>query len=111
MIRLDALQLSTARVFDCIYSNKVLHHFSVDEFSRSVSRQEDLLTGDGQVLHSFWRGEGQEEHLGLRFVYQTEESLRVILSEVFDITDLSEDKYASERCNGFDSNATAAGLY
>ena len=91
MICLDAVQLSADRVFDCIYSNKVLHHLAVDDLSRSVSRQEELLAADGQVLHSFWRGEGEEEHLGLRFVYETEESLCVIFGEIFDITDLSED--------------------
>ena len=88
LICLDAVELRTDRVFDGIYSNKVLHHLSLDELSQSVRRQRDLLNSNSLILHSFWRGEGEEEHHRLRFVYQTEESLRAIFGEVFNVIEI-----------------------
>ena len=39
-------------------------------------------------MHSFWRGTGVDEHHGLRFVYQTEDSIRSIVGEVFNVVDI-----------------------
>ena len=36
------------------------------------------------VMHSFWRGDGAEEHHGLKFIYQTEDSIRTIFDAGFD---------------------------
>jgi len=76
--------LETDRVFDCVYSNKVLHHLTIEQLSKSLHRQKEVLSRNGLVMHSFWRVEGMEEHHGLRFVYQTEDSIRAIFSESFD---------------------------
>ena len=84
LIRLDAVALETDRVFDCIYSNKVLHHLTNEQLEKSLLRQKEVLSKDGLIMHSFWRGDGVEEHHGLRFVYQTEASIREILGESFD---------------------------
>lgn len=83
LMLLDAVELQTDRAFDCIYSNKVLHHLAEDDLCRSVQRQCELLTENGCVMHSFWRGEGVDEHHGLRFAYQTEESVRKIFCSNF----------------------------
>lgn len=88
LLLLDAVKLDTERTFDCIYSNKVLHHLTVEELSASLRRQKDILTGTGMVFHSFWRGEGTEEHHGLRFVYQDEESLRKTFCSTFSRVDV-----------------------
>jgi len=88
LLCLDAVELDTARTFDCIYSNKVLHHLTNAELAKSVHKQGELLSDNGIVLHSFWRGTGIEEHQGLKFVYQTEESLRSIFGGVFKILDV-----------------------
>ena len=40
------------------------------------------------IKHSFWYGTGVEEHHGLRFVYQTEETLRSIVGAVFNVLDV-----------------------
>lgn len=88
LLHLDAVELDTAREFDGIYSNKVLHHLSEDQLTRSIERQALRLAEGGVVLHSFWRGTGTEEHHGLRFVYQTEDSLRSIFSPVFTVLDV-----------------------
>ncbi len=88
LIRLDAVTLDTERSFDCIYSNKVLHHLTNEELTQSLCRQKAILSSMGFIMHSFWRGTGIEEHHGLKFVNQTEASLRSIVSKVFDIVDI-----------------------
>lgn len=88
LLHLDAVELETARKFDGLYSNKVLHHLSEEQLGRSVEQQALLLAEGGIVLHSFWRGAGTEEHHGLRFVYQTQDSLRSVFSRVFTVVDV-----------------------
>jgi len=39
-------------------------------------------------MHSFWRGAGIEEHHGLKFVYQSEDSIRSIVSDLFTVIDI-----------------------
>ena len=39
-------------------------------------------------MHSFWCGTGVDEHHGLRFVYQTEDTIRTIVGEVFKVLDI-----------------------
>jgi cyclopropane fatty-acyl-phospholipid synthase-like methyltransferase len=75
LLKLDAVTIETERTFDCIYSNKVLHHLAKPELRRSFARQKELLTAGGLLMHSFWYGDKEEEHHGLRFVYYTEETL------------------------------------
>lgn len=84
VIRLDAVELETDRAFDCIYSNKVLHHLTGEQLRKSLPRQKKVLSRNGLVMHSFWRGDGVEEHHGLKFIYQTEDSIRAIFGDSFD---------------------------
>lgn len=88
LIRLDAVELNTERVFDCIYSNKVLHHLTDEDLKNSLRRQKQVLSGKGLIMHSFWCGTGVDEHHGLKFVYQTEETLRSMVGEIFNVLDV-----------------------
>lgn len=88
LIQLDAVELDTERVFDCVYSNKVLHHLTVEELTKSLRRQRRILAGTGLILHSFWHGTGVDEHHGLKFVYQTEETVRSVVGEFFNVLDI-----------------------
>ena len=88
LIHLDAINLQTERHFDCIYSNKVLHHLTEAELTASLCRQKEVLSSPGLIMHSFWVGDGVDEHHGLRFVYQTEESIRSIVSKYFSVVDV-----------------------
>lgn len=88
LIQLDAVELDTERVFDCIYSNKVLHHLTDKELTKSLRRQRQVLSDKGLIMHSFWHGTGVDEHHGLKFVNQTEESLRSIIGEIFNVLDV-----------------------
>jgi len=85
---LDAVTLKTDRKFDCIYSNKVLHHLDENDLIRSLERQSMLLNADSYVMHSFWSGSGVDEMHGLKFHYRTEESLRAVFSKHFDVVSL-----------------------
>ena len=84
VLLLDAVMLETERCFDAIYSNKVMHHLSVDELRKSLHRQAARLNANGLLLHSFWYGEGTEEHHGLRFTYHTAKSLTAVLGSEFE---------------------------
>lgn len=88
LIQLDAVELDTERIFDCIYSNKVLHHLTDDQLTRSLRRQKRILSDEGLIMHSFWRGVGDDEHHGLKFVYQTEDTIRSIVGEFFNVLDI-----------------------
>lgn len=88
LIYLDAVKLDTDRIFDCIYSNKVLHHLTGENLAKSLRRQRQILSDTGLIMHSFWRGTGVDEHHGLKFVYQTEDTLRSIVGEFFNVLDV-----------------------
>ena len=113
LLLLDARKLETARRFDAIFSNKVLHHLRVDELRESLQRQAARLNGNGLVLHSFWHGEGMEEHQGLRFTYYTETTLAEVVGPEFETvacaryTEMDEGdslRLLLRRCGGGDSS-------
>lgn len=80
LLELDARTLKTARTFDGIYSNKVLHHLTRAELQESFRLQVDRLLPGGVALHTFWYGaHAPEEKAGMLFVYYTEETLRALL--------------------------------
>lgn len=85
LIILDARTLEITNNFDCIYSNKVLHHLSKEELNESLQKQAKLLNPGGLVMHSFWEGDREDTLSGLRFVYYRLEHLRDIFSRYFDI--------------------------
>ncbi|MDC7235724.1 MAG: class I SAM-dependent methyltransferase [Spirochaetales bacterium] len=85
LLQLDAVTLETDRIFDALYSNKVLHHLNRDDLKRSLLQQKDLLRDGGLICHSFWRGEKQEEFDGLFFQYYLEQEIRELLSSSWKI--------------------------
>ena len=60
LLLLDARTLETERRFDCIYSNKVLHHLSAEELHESLVAQAGLLRPEGIAMHSFWWGDKED---------------------------------------------------
>lgn len=81
LLLLDAATLETDRMFDGIYSNKVLYHLTRDALIASFKRQVSLLHEGGIALHSFWVGDGDENMHGLHFAYYTEETLLPLIDE------------------------------
>lgn len=88
LLLLDARTIETERKFDCIYSNKVLHHLTKSELKESLQRQRNALNENGLLFHSFWKGNKEEMHHGLRFVYYTEDELIAIAGEGFEVIEI-----------------------
>lgn len=84
-LELDATTLSTVEKFDAIYSNKVLHHLSDQDLAISIARQAEVLSPDGIICHSFWKGEGSEVFKGLFVNYHIASTLKTIFEKHFEI--------------------------
>tara|TARA_R110000744_G_scaffold16550_2_gene45542 strand:+ start:339 stop:908 length:570 start_codon:yes stop_codon:yes gene_type:complete len=89
-LNLDAVTLRTDKKFDGIFSNKVLQHLSDEVLRESILRQVEILNFNGIICHSFWKGEGDEIFKGLLVNYQTNESLRILFEDNFEILLLEE---------------------
>ncbi|MBK3518976.1 class I SAM-dependent methyltransferase [Carboxylicivirga marina] len=82
---IDAVKIKTKEYFDCIYTNKVLHHLTFDDIKASIKRQAEVLNDKGIVLHTFWKGTGQENYGGMLFHYYETETVKELFSELFNI--------------------------
>ena len=85
LLLLDAVTIQTDRKFDCIYSNKVLHHLTKDDLTKSLQRQKEMLNPNGILFHSFWKGNKVEEMEGLLFTYYETEDLKKMAESDFEI--------------------------
>ena len=85
LLLLDAVTIQTDRKFDCIYSNKVLHHLTKEDLAKSLQRQKEMLNPNGIVFHSFWKGSKVEKMEGLLFTYYETEDLKNMTGSDFDI--------------------------
>ena len=85
LLLLDAVTLETDRRFDCLFSNKVLHHLMREDLEKSVPRQADILEEGGLLAHAFWYGDKVEEHGGLHFQYYEESDLQELFGDHFDV--------------------------
>ena len=89
-INVDACSIHTDSIFDCIYSNKVLHHLNDEELKLSVENQFGRLNTGGIVCHSFWKGEGSEIFKGMFVNYHTKEEILSYFSTAFEIIHCEE---------------------
>jgi cyclopropane fatty-acyl-phospholipid synthase-like methyltransferase len=85
LLKIDALSVNTKRKFDCIYSNKVLHHLFKKDILQSFTSQRKCLNNGGLLMHSFWYGQKEEEHHGMWFAYYTEDELLNILGPGYQV--------------------------
>ena len=85
LLLLDAVTIQTDRKFDCIYSNKVLHHLTKENLVKSLQRQKELLNPNGIAFHSFWKGSKTEEMEGLLFTYYEINDLKKMAESDFEI--------------------------
>jgi 2-polyprenyl-3-methyl-5-hydroxy-6-metoxy-1,4-benzoquinol methylase len=84
-INLNAATLAINESFDCIYSNKVLHHLTDARLANSIKRQAEMVNDKGIICHSFWEGKGSAEFNGMFVNYHTEEELQMLFEKDFDI--------------------------
>jgi SAM-dependent methyltransferase len=85
VVLLDAVTLDIEKKFDCIYSNKVLHHLKKEDLAKSFHRQKQVVKKGGILFHSFWYGDKEEEFQGLRFIYYNEETIKKVIDNSFDL--------------------------
>ncbi|MCW8850113.1 MAG: class I SAM-dependent methyltransferase [Melioribacteraceae bacterium] len=88
LITLDPVELETKRRFDSVFSNKALHQMKESDLNSSLKNQLKLLKSGGMAIHSFWSGNKEEDHHGLKWVYYTEESLSNVVPDEFEIIDI-----------------------
>ncbi len=84
-LKLNVKKLELSEPYDCIYSNKVLHHLTKEELKESLLQQTKFLSAKGLIAHSFWLGDEDEEMHGLLFTYYNRDELISIISESYDI--------------------------
>lgn len=84
-MKIDALNIHVSEKFDCIYSNKVLHHLTESELAKSLSQQAEALIEGGIVAHTFWMGTENQEIEGMLFTYYIQDKLIDIISEKFEV--------------------------
>jgi len=83
LLMLDAVTLETSLSFDCIYSNKVLHHLSENELNQSFLRQYLVLNPKGILCHALWYGNKKVVAKKEVFHYYTENTLKAIIGKRF----------------------------
>ncbi|MGL1901055.1 MAG: class I SAM-dependent methyltransferase [Fibrobacterales bacterium] len=89
LIVLDAVAMNTSRIFDALYSNKVLHHLKQHELMKSFDNQSKVLNSGGVICHSFWKGSHDEHMHGLYFNYHTPEEIEELLSNKYRILEVT----------------------
>jgi len=89
LLKLDAVTIPSERTFDCIYSNKVLHHVTREDLKKSFQRQKEILNSNGISFHSFWRGDKDENYDGLLFTKYQIDGLKEIIGGNFNILSMS----------------------
>ena len=87
VLRLDAVTIDTTKRFDCIYSNKVLHHLTVEELTRSLRRQAEVIRPNGLLLHGLWSGDATENHHGLHSQQYTAETFAAAMPPTLEIVE------------------------
>ncbi len=88
VLPIDAIMMNTERTFDCIYSNKVLHHLTKKDFIKSLNLQKNNLNNKGIIFMTLWNGEYREEIMfdgEIRFTYYLENDIREIVKNDYDI--------------------------
>lgn len=85
---MDAAEINTDRLFDGIYSNKVLMHLTRTEMKQSLLQQAQHLNPGGILLHTLWVGEGEETFSGLLNVYYNADTLSAVLPDSLEMITL-----------------------
>ena len=95
-IKLDAVLMKTEKVFDCIFSNKVLHHLTLGNLIKSFKRQQKVITKNGLFAHTFWLGDKEFTMEGMLFVFHNREELINLISEYFTVLETYDYKEFEE---------------
>lgn len=92
VLKLNATNIETRRKFNCIFSNKVLHHLDKVHLKKSIECQLSTLEIDGIVFHTFWKGDKEEVLHGMKFTYYNEDFLEQLFDHDYEILELGSYK-------------------
>jgi len=95
-VKLDAVSIKINKVFDCVFSNKVLHHLTHEDLKKSFKQQQKVLVRDGIFAHTFWLGDKEFTMEGMLFVFHNRENLIKLVSEFFTILETYDYKEFEE---------------
>ena len=84
-LNLDAVSIDTREKYDCIFSNKVLHHLKRKELEESFKRQKQVIKQNGLFAHTFWLGDKEFTMDDMLFVFYDKEVLLEMVSKYFTI--------------------------
>ncbi len=96
LLRLDAVTIDTTRRFDAIFSNKVLHHLTTEQLTRSLQRQAELLRPGGLLLHGLWAGTTTEDQHGLHSQDYTSDTFAAAVPSVLAVVECTPYREMSE---------------
>ena len=91
-INLDAVSIKTDKLFDCVFSNKVLHHLTVEDLEKSLKRQQEVVEENGLFAHTLWLGDKEFTMEGMLFIFHNREHLVKLVSKYFTIIELYDYK-------------------
>ncbi|MBZ0265817.1 class I SAM-dependent methyltransferase [bacterium] len=86
-LKLDGKSILTEKTFDCIFSNKVLHHLTHGELESSFQRQQEVLVPNGLFAHTFWLGDKEMTMEGMLFVFHNRDQLLNMVAKYFSIVE------------------------
>ncbi|MCF8259798.1 MAG: class I SAM-dependent methyltransferase [Melioribacteraceae bacterium] len=84
-LKLDAISIDVDSKFNCIFSNKVLQHLTIEELDKSLKRQQNVLEKNGIFAHTFWLGDKELTLEGMLFVYHDKLKLNKMISKYFTV--------------------------
>ncbi|MGL4759881.1 MAG: methyltransferase domain-containing protein [Sarcina sp.] len=88
--QLNDIKLDISKKFDCIFSNKLINHFTVDELTESLKNQANLLEAGGKAFHFYCDGEGEILLGGVTLNMYDEKILREVVPSEFEIVKFSK---------------------
>ena len=94
--KLDAVSINTDEAYDCIFSNKVLHHLTFEELENSFNQQQHVIKPNGVFAHTFWLGDKEFTMEGMLFVFHNRAKLLELVSKYFTILETYEYKEFEE---------------
>jgi len=94
--KLDAVSIDTPKVFDGIFSNKVLHHLEQVKLEESLKRQQQVIKPNGIFAHTFWLGGKEFTMEGMLFKFYDRDELLGLVSKYFTIRETYDYKEFEE---------------
>lgn len=86
ILELEASSVKTDKVFDIVYSNKVLHHLNDEELLASFNRQYQILNTGGYIYHLIWSKLETPKGLeNLHFIPRNDIEITEILQNKFEV--------------------------